>query len=1257
MSVVPPTSSSAAIPVAAKQPPFGLPRALASDSRYRVLGELGRGGMGVVYEAVHCETGERVAIKTLASRREGLLRFKNEYRLASRLAHPNLVALYDLVIADDGAYFVMELAPGSDLRRYVRTAHGGCNLPRLYAACAQILDALECLSTAGIVHRDLKPSNVMVSERGHVKILDFGLAGAADTPDFSDAMLAGTPTYMSPEQIDGRPLDARSDLYALGAVVYEMICGEPPFAGPQRQVLNAQRYQHPLPPSDRVEGVPADLELWVLRLLAKRPEERFASPRAARQALEECGAPPTPARHRAREWGSNQFPALVDGGIVGRAAERAILADLLDKSIAGGCHMALISGESGIGKSALAEAILDDARDKGCIVLHGACREHEAVTYNAFDQVVDGAAALLERAVQKKELSRADVAEAIGDDLTLLARLFPVLRELTTAETLEALPSEVNRERAFAVVKRLVERITQHRPVVLLLDDLHWADEDSLALLAYLMRGSGTPRLFVMATAWPPGETDGEALERFLRKMRRPGGDAVLTQLWLGPLGPDDGARVVESALRQSAEFAPGAVEQICKEAAGNPFLLVELARLHTEHPELDIPTVSMVVRRRLSILNVDEMALVELAAITPGPIDAELLRAALLEDSRALSLEGAGLRRLCGLKILRESGRRGSTRLDARSASLSETRYDFYHNRIREAIKAEIPEPRTRILHRRLADTIAQLRPDDAESLVRELMLAGDEKRAAAHAEAAADAALARLAHARAVDLYQLALRHCHDPQKAAYLRLRLAHSLEGSGRFRDAIEHYRAGLPEAELAPIERLWNTMHLGNCLMVDGDLEASGAICEELLDKLGHAPTRPRLVCALSVVWLLLRVVVAAFRKPKVRAVDDRETQVRLYTYSMAIPHYQFTSRNLPQLEFALRYRLLGASSPSPEVRQEAEAITLMLLLPFAHLGGRIGRRVETHFRHLEEGATRVAGDRARVWLPMMRALYEMVSGRPDKAIPWWEEFSDVRIARSGYLALQRQNALFLAGEYDKFVTDVSRGAAHRAEALTPLDIVRLGYIERLRGDKETAWRLLADVEHVDPASLPWTHRSLFTYQLVEMKLLDGDTEAAARLARTMLSRIRRSALSPTTGAFECADGVTRAFLAEANRLARIGQREAAHALVKEAARALKNTPALEPPLFAPRLLHDRGLVALALGRRDEGLRLLARAEEQSRPGAIPCFRMRLIEDLLDVLPPEDERRAVIFAEASDMAARHRFTPRRWRAPWLFPLDA
>jgi hypothetical protein len=285
----------------------------------------------------------------------------------------------------------------------------------------------------------------------------------------------------------------------------------------------------------------------------------------------------------------------------------------------------------------------------------------------------------------------------------------------------------------------------------------------------------------------------------------------------------------------------------------------------------------------------------------------------------------------------------------------------------------------------------------------------------------------------------------------------------------------------------------------------------------------------------------------------------------------------------------------------------------------------------------------------------LRALYEMVSGHPDRALPWFDRFSDARVGLTGYIALQRQNAAFLAGDYERYVNDVSRAAGHREEALSALDIARLAYIERIRGARASARRLVADLEHLDPADIPWTHRSLFTYQLVEMKLLDDDTEAAARLARTMLPRIGRMALSPTTGAFECCDAVARAFLAEANRLARLGHEARARALVREAERAVQHAPLLEPPLFVARLLHDRALVALALGRHDEGMQHLAAAEQQSRDSGIPCFRMRLLEDLLDVLDAGDPHRAQLFAEANALSAKHRLTPRQYRARWLFPL--
>jgi hypothetical protein len=172
--------------------------------------------------------------------------------------------------------------------------------------------------------------------------------------------------------------------------------------------------------------------------------------------------------------------------------------------------------------------------------------------------------------------------------------------------------------------------------------------------------------------------------------------------------------------------------------------------------------------------------------------------------------------------------------------------------------------------------------------------------------------------------------------------------------------------------------------------------------------------------------------------------------------------------------------------------------------------------------------------------------------------------------------------------------------------------------------------------------------------MVELKLLDGNTEEAARLARNLVQRIRRGAVSPTTGAFESLDAVTRAFLAEARRLRAEGQTAAAEALVKDAERAIKQVPVLAPPLFAGRLCHDRGIVALALGRRAEALKHLQEAEEVSRETVVPCFRMRLLEDLLEVLDPTDPRRAKVQQELDDMSESGTKLERRHKqAPWLW----
>lgn len=1224
--------------------PSGLPRALAHDPRYRVLTEIGRGGMGMVYAAIDRETGEQVAIKVLSSPRDGLLRFKNEFRLASRLTHPNLVALYDLIITDQLAYFVMEYAPGVDLRKHVRNGLPQADLPRLYAALTQMLDALECLSQAGIVHRDLKPSNVLVSDKGHVKLLDFGLSAAHDTPDFSAASLAGTPTYMSPEQIDGRPLGFASDLYALGVIVYELLVGQPPFTGNSQHVLHAHRHAYPVPPSDRVPDVPPDLELWCLRLLAKRPEERFGSVEEARAALLACGAPAT--RAQAQNWGqlgSGQYRSL-RVPLIGRDSERALLEALLDRVREGASQMALISGESGIGKTALAEALLEEAQDSGCVVLRGSCREHESLTYNAFDAVVDGAATAVEKLLASGALSRDQVHEAL-ENLPLLGKLFPVLHELEPLATGDAHkpppgpPVAGERDRAFALVKRLIERVTAQRPLVILMDDLHWADEDSMQLLHYLIASPGTRGLMIVATAWPTDQAT--PLERWLKRQRE-APDGAVTQLTLGPLGPREGAEVVDVAAEGAV--APTTLATIQREAAGNAFLLVELARLHLEE-KVPHPTVREILRRRLEILDEDERAMVEVAAVAPGPVDGELLHLTLERYTRPHQLEGAGLRRLVGLKILREAG--------VRARSLGGVRYDFYHHRIRETVRAEIPHDRRRRLHRRLAETIAELRPDDHESLVRELMLAGEDKKAAAHAEKAAEAAMARLAHARAAELYRLALRQA-KPADAPRLRIRLGEALEGVARFAEAAQEYQAGLSGEALAGVQRTSVKLHLANCLLHVGRLDESGQLVEECLGDLGRTTRRPRLVQSLVVLWLLLRSLVAAFFSRKPRQVDTPETQARMLAYALAVPHFQFASRNAEQLEYALRFRLLGGRSPSHEIRHEATAMGLVLFLPLAHLGGRIARRIARHFQALEESAALMSTERARAWLPLLRAVYAMVGGRPDRALKHFEALRDHNFARTGYVALQRHNALILAGAYDSYVTDLTQ-TTHHDGALKPLDIARLAYIERVRGHVETARRLIDDIAAVNPDELPWTHRSLFTYQLIELRLLDGETAEAARLAKSLLPRIRRAAVSPTTGAFESADAVARAYCGEAGRLWRAGDHEAAKALVREAARALKQTPLLEPPLFAARLVHDRAIVQLALGKIKEAMRLFDQAARMSRDLAVPCFRLRLCEDLLALLPPEDPRRAELDREVASLCAAHGYVRRSHPAPWLNPL--
>lgn len=273
-------------------------------NRYVVLREIGSGGMAWIYLAEDQTTGQRVALKVLfpqfAEDPSYVQRFVREAKLAGALASPHIVRVLDYGADRDTYYLAMEYIEGETVREHLDRRGPYPWREALHLLC-QAADALEHAHHRGIIHRDIKPQNLMVTPEGVLKVLDFGVARARDLPSLTRSGFVGSPYYASPEQILGERLGPPSDLYSLGVVLYEMLTGLPPFRGEDPWSVLSQHIATPPPPlPPRTEGWPEGLEALVHRAMAKRPEDRFASAAAMRQAalalLEGEGLPaPSPA--------------------------------------------------------------------------------------------------------------------------------------------------------------------------------------------------------------------------------------------------------------------------------------------------------------------------------------------------------------------------------------------------------------------------------------------------------------------------------------------------------------------------------------------------------------------------------------------------------------------------------------------------------------------------------------------------------------------------------------------------------------------------------------------------------------------------------------------------------------------------------------------------------------------------------------------------------------------------------------------------
>ena len=721
--------------------------------RFELKRRLGAGAFGVVYEALDLERNSVVALKTLRrTGEEALYRLKQEFRALADIAHPNLAALYELLSDGHQWFFTMELVEGksfhdyvldpedvpieqteaealdsirdtatfdspSELRPPVAAPRPLSGYPsarfhpeRLRSSLRQTALGIQALHAAGKLHRDIKSSNVLVTRSDRVVLLDFGLVtelGLADDNDHS-MVLAGTPAYMSPEQGAGQPVSEASDWYSLGVMLYESLTGQAPFAGTTAEMIREKQHREPRRPRELVSGVPEDLDQLCCDLLRRDPKRRPDGPEIIRRLGGEVGD---------RELASS-VAGTRTSPFVGRAIEFAQLQEAFHDAEKGRAVTMAVHGGSGMGKTALVRRFLDALRsDERVVILAGRCFERETVPYKALDSLMDG----LSRHLKNLTTSRAEAL--MPRDILALARLFPVLRRVEAVaaarrRVLEIQDVQELRRRAFGAFRELMARLAEEHPLILFIDDLHWGDVDSAALLEELVRPPDPPSLLLIL-AYRSEEAETSSL------LRRVLPSKLGSEIVVDPLEPADARELADALLHDSPRKSEDMAEAVARESSGNPFFLSELARSVRSHGDLvavrsegapeEPITLDRVIASRIARLSPAVRRFLEIVAVAGRPVLFSVVNTAAEPDPRENVIE---MLRIHHLIRTRETENREEI--------------ETYHDRIREAVVAGLSDADLKSHHRRLAIALETSGQTDPDWLALHWKEAGEFERAA---------------------------------------------------------------------------------------------------------------------------------------------------------------------------------------------------------------------------------------------------------------------------------------------------------------------------------------------------------------------------------------------------------------------------------------------------------------------------------------------------------------------------------------------
>ncbi len=741
------------------------------NERFELEEQLGEGAFGVVYQAYDRLHDTRVALKVM--RRLGpdaLFYFKKEFRALIDIQHPNLVRYREL-FEDAGRWFLtMELVRGPSLVEYVRQGHDahGARVRfdegRLRDCLMQLACGVDALHRAAKVHRDVKPSNVRIAEGNRLVLLDFGLVLETDARESARMPRVGTANYMAPEQVMGTNVGPLADYYAVGCVLYECLTGRHPFVGEPFDILAAKQTRDPEPPSAIAPEVPPDLDELCMALLTRRPEDRNPGVEALNEML---------PSHALELSISHTVPTLGNAGFVGRIRELSALGRMIESTEKQALRVVSVIGESGVGKSALlAELTRRVHRVRpDAVVLSGRCYEREAVPFKAFDGVIDALTRELKR------LTTEHIQALLPPHAELLTQVFPVLgrvqeiRDRTTRELPRADAPSLRR-RAFAALKGLLANLASERLVVVLIDDVHWADADSASLLEDLLSAPDAPALLlVLAGRARPAREEEPSFDRIASKL---GGGLRLRLL---ALSQSDACAMADELLHKLGGD-PAHAQAIAEESGGQPLFVAALAHYASARGGSEIPRLDEALAVSMDALSKPARELLVLLAVAGAPLIWEVLARASNTPSADLSTAIDEVRRTPWVRARQHAG----------SVSL-----EFAHDRVRDLLLSRVSSTDQKRIHGHLGDALSRVSAD-AESVVLHWIEADQTERVTQHACRAAEAAVASLAFARGVRLYQLALEHCpqSEPAKRNQTQLALADALSLSGRSADAAVLY---------------------------------------------------------------------------------------------------------------------------------------------------------------------------------------------------------------------------------------------------------------------------------------------------------------------------------------------------------------------------------------------------------------------------------------------------------------------------------